>query len=126
MRNDRAATTSWRCGGRPARHFVSASRPGAAAQPKLLEPDVNRPAHFAFPPPLRPQHALTGGGTRIVTDWTAFERRMPVVRIFLLERLSQSLQFENQRLALRTDPVAAALVADPAPGDPLAMLQAAI
>lgn len=51
---------------------------------------------------------------------------MPVVRIFLLERLSQSLQFENQRLALRTDPVAAALVADPAPGDPLAMLQAAI
>jgi hypothetical protein len=80
----------------------------------LLEADLDRPSHFAFPRPLRLSHPLTCGRTQILTRETTWLQCRHIVGVFLRERLPESLQFENERCALRTDSVAARL-ASPAP-----------
>jgi len=101
----------------PARIFAPAPdrcRWCRGRESELLEADLDRPSHLAFLRSPRLARPLTYGRTQILTRETTWLQCRYVIGVFLRERLPESLQFKNERCALRTDSVAARL-ASPAP-----------
>jgi hypothetical protein len=76
---------------------------------ELLEADLDRPSHLAFPRPLRLARPLTCGRPQILTREATWLQWRHVVGVLLCERLPQSLQFKNQRRALWADSIAVRL-----------------
>jgi hypothetical protein len=119
-RDDRATPARWRGGSRLAFIFASAPGRGGGTESELLKADIDSPPHLALPLTLRLARSLTPGRTQIVASRSTRLRCMRLVRVFTLERLPQTLQFENQRGALQPDAVALRL-AGPAPRGPTLM-----
>jgi hypothetical protein len=113
-RDDRAAPARRRSGGRLVRNLASLRDPSSGAEPELLKADIDRPTHLALTLPLRLARPLAPGRMQAVASWTTRLRCVRLIDVFVLERLSQTLQLKNERRTLRPNPVIVRL-ADPAP-----------